>query len=106
MNRNRKLTPMDIANHQAFEYDTFARLGFSTDEAHSWIVAGFSFRTAPVWRDAGFTAVEAKEWREVSSDRSDPILPSEAKSARANGETPVTYRRNRNRRYPQPMRTR
>lgn len=101
-----KPTAQDRANAVHSQLAFFERLGFSKDEAAAWIAAKFNFPPcAADWRNAGFGPEEAALWCDIG-ERDNPVTPREAKSAKAQGETPKSYRRNRNRTYPSPMRTR
>jgi len=106
MKRNQP-TAMERANAIHSMYNFFASLGFTMEQANEWRTAGFNYPPcARDWRDAGFTASEAAEWSAIGRERSNPLTAPEAAQAKKRGETPETYRRNRNRTYPHPMRTR
>jgi len=101
----RKDTTQSKAESLRLDFEHFKKAGFTAEEAKEWRNAGFGFRSAPEWRNAGFTAEEAQAWRDIGP-RDNPVLPTEAAGAKRRGETPETYRRNRNRTYPHPMQTR
>lgn len=101
-----KITAQQKANFNHADRQSWLDAGFTDDDARAWKSYGFSWRTAPGWRETGFTPGEAADWRNATSKRDDPILPDEAIKAKRNGETPHTYRYNRNRTYPHPMQTR
>jgi hypothetical protein len=103
-----KCSALQNANFRQEEARLWTESGFNAEHVSEWKSAGFNWwRTASTWRDAGFTAEEAAAWKAVAGEKHDNVItPSEAAGAKKAGETPVTYKRNRYRTYPHPMKTR